>query len=151
MRILVAGVGNIFLGDDGFGVEVAQRMSRAEPRDGVVVIDFGIRSYDLAMQLADTWDAVIVVDAMQRGEPPGTLYVLEPTAARGPRHTFDVHALPVTHVLAAHADRSPYTRVVACEPASLDPELGLSPEVTAAIEPAIAMVDRLVAEVLGHA
>jgi hydrogenase maturation protease len=153
VRILVAGVGNIFLGDDGFGVEVAQRMTRRAQPAGVTVIDFGIRSYDLSMRLAEPWDAVIVVDAMQRGESPGTVYVVTPSVPAVPRSTpeaRDAHALDATSVLAWIGEH-PHARLVACEPASLDPDLGLSPAVTSAIEPAIAAIDRLVAEVLAHA
>ncbi len=73
-RILIAGIGNIFLGDDAFGVEVAQRMVGRPLPEGVQVIDFGIRGFDLAFALMDGWDATIMVDALSRGEPPGTLY-----------------------------------------------------------------------------
>jgi hydrogenase maturation protease len=150
VKILVAGVGNIFLGDDGFGVEVAQRMTRRANPPGVTVIDFGIRSYDLWRRLEEAWDAVIVVDAMQRGEPPGTVCVVAPVAHAASLSTVDAHALDATAVL-ARIGQLPRARVVACEPASLDPELGLSPAVSSAIEPAIAAVDRLVAEVLADA
>jgi hydrogenase maturation protease len=77
-RILVAGVGNIFLGDDGFGVEVALALSNRPLPESVKVKDFGIRGFDLAYALLDPWDAVIIVDALPRGEAPGTLYVVEP-------------------------------------------------------------------------
>src|SRR4051812_4881918 len=77
-RVLIAGVGNIFLGDDAFGVEVAQRLLRRPAREGVKVIDFGIRGLDLTYALLDGWDAVIIVDAASRGQPPGTLFVIEP-------------------------------------------------------------------------
>ena len=73
LRVLVAGIGNVFLGDDGFGVELANRVSY----DGVDVVDFGIRGMDLAYALAD-YDVAIFLDATPRGEPPGTLYVIEP-------------------------------------------------------------------------
>ncbi len=77
-HILVAGVGNIFLGDDAFGVEVARAMvTRALPQ-GVVVRDFGIRSFDLAYALLDDWSAVVLVDAVSQHAPPGTLFVIEP-------------------------------------------------------------------------
>src|SRR2546425_12435722 len=76
--ILVAGVGNIFLGDDAFGVEVAQRLLRRELPDEVRVVDFGIRGLDLTYALLDGYETVILVDATSRGGPPGTLYVIEP-------------------------------------------------------------------------
>jgi len=77
-RVLVAGIGNIFLGDDAFGVEVVQRLLRQPLPDGVRVVDFGIRGLDLAFALLDDYEAVILVDAMPHGGQPGTLYVLEP-------------------------------------------------------------------------
>ena len=80
-RILVAGVGNIFLGDDGFGVEVALALSKRQLPEGVSVKDFGIRGFDLAYALLDPWDAVIIVDALPRGQAAGTLYVVEPDLA----------------------------------------------------------------------
>ena len=78
MTILIAGIGNIFFGDDAFGVEVVRRLAARPLPAGVVVKDFGIRGFDLACALQDGYDAVILVDAMQRGAPPGTLHVLEP-------------------------------------------------------------------------
>src|SRR3954462_334859 len=77
-RLLIAGVGNIFLGDDAFGVEVVQRLARRPLPEGIRVVDFGIRGLDLAYALLDGYEATILVDALPRGGPPGTLYVLEP-------------------------------------------------------------------------
>ena|SRR5665213_2941492 len=77
-RILIAGVGNIFLGDDAFGVEVVQRLARRPPPDGVCVVDFGIRGLDLAYALCDGYETVVLVDATPRGGLPGALYVIEP-------------------------------------------------------------------------
>ena len=71
-NILVAGIGNIFLGDDGFGVEVAQQLVTRQLPEGVRVVDFGIRGFDLAYALLDAPDATILVDAMPRGDPAGT-------------------------------------------------------------------------------
>ena len=79
--ILVAGIGNIFNGDDGFGVAVAQRMAGRALPAGVTVKDFGIRGLDLTYALLDGYAAVILVDTAQRGEPPGTVYVIEPEAS----------------------------------------------------------------------
>src|SRR5690349_21667105 len=76
-RILVAGIGNIFLGDDAFGVEAVRELMQHHWPAGVRVIDFGIRSYDLAFALADGYDAVILIDAAARGQVPGTLYLVE--------------------------------------------------------------------------
>ena len=77
-RILVAGIGNIFLGDDAFGVEVVRRLSAREWPANVRVTDFGIRGYDLAYALLDGYDTTILIDACPRGELAGTLYVIEP-------------------------------------------------------------------------
>src|SRR5438477_8282055 len=77
-KLLVAGIGNIFLGDDAFGVEVVKRLSQHPFPDGVGVADFGIRSYDLAYALMDDWGLVILVDALPRGGQPGTLYTFQP-------------------------------------------------------------------------
>ena len=79
-RILIAGVGNIFHGDDAFGVEVARALSVRPLPHQVAVEDFGIRSYDLAYALTDSYDAIILVDAVPRGRPPGTVSLVEPDA-----------------------------------------------------------------------
>src|SRR5207248_1064837 len=76
-RILVAGIGNVFLGDDGFGVALADRLSRRELPPGVEVVDFGIRGMDLAFAMQEGYDAVVLLDATPRGSSPGTLYVIE--------------------------------------------------------------------------
>src|SRR5215212_7277717 len=76
--ILIAGIGNIFLGDDAFGVEVAQRLTQRAWPEGVRVVDFGIRGFDLAYAILDGPDLTIMVDAVPRGEAPGTLYLIEP-------------------------------------------------------------------------
>jgi len=103
-RILVAGVGNIFLGDDGFGSEVARRLSgRAQP-DGVQVVDYGIRGYDLTYALLESWDAVVLVDAVRRGAAPGTLFVIEPEAGGGSTEpVLDAHGMDPERVLSAVA------------------------------------------------
>ena len=76
--ILVAGIGNIFLGDDGFGVEVARQLASHQHVGSVRVADYGIRGFDLAFALLDEPAATILIDAMPRGGEPGTVYVLEP-------------------------------------------------------------------------
>ena len=88
-RMLIAGVGNIFLGDDGFGAEVARRLARAGLPDLVRVADYGISGMHLAYDMADGYDTTILVDATARGGEPGTVYVIEPdqgapAAAAGP-------------------------------------------------------------------
>src|SRR5271165_3610783 len=100
-RILIGGIGNIFFGDDAFGVEVARRLSGRPLPEGVRVVDFGIRGLDLAYALLDPYDAVILVDAVPRGGQPGTLYVLEPEldAVDAPPPMVEPHALDPWKVL----------------------------------------------------
>src|SRR4029077_20136764 len=78
LRILIACVGNIFLGDDGFGVEVARRLAGRPLPEGVVLKDFGIRGFDLTYALLDGYDLTILVDACPRGAAPGTLHLIDP-------------------------------------------------------------------------
>jgi hydrogenase maturation protease len=153
-RILVAGIGNIFFGDDGFGVEVSRRLSGRPLPEGVRVIDFGIRGFDLTFALLEGYDAVVLVDVVQRGGQPGTLYVVEP--APGPRPEagdvcVDTHGMEPGKVLAlarAMGGRLDLLRLVACEPLTFGEDgmgLGLSPPVEAAVEPAIELVQSVVA------
>ena len=117
-RILVAGIGNVFLGDDGFGVALADRLARCALPAGVEVVDFGIRGLDLAYALLDGWDAVVLLDAAPRGGAPGTLYVIEPDAAEGDGAP-DAHGMDPVKVLAmtrALGGPAPRALVVACEP-----------------------------------
>jgi hydrogenase maturation protease len=157
-RILVAGIGNVFLGDDGFGVAVARLLStRSLPAD-VKVVDFGIRGLDLTFALLEGFDAAVLIDATRRGGPPGTLYVLEPEVGSGVEHqpggvTIDMHAMDPARVLAlvrSLGGNLGTLRVVGCEPGTLgeadDLAPGLSVEVLAAIGPAAALVERLVLE-----
>lgn len=161
-RILIAGIGNIFLGDDAFGVEVVRRLAGRPMPEGVVVRDFGIRGLDLTYALLDGWDAVILVDAVPRGEPPGTLFVIEPEMTQpqplahdGP-NVFELqpHQLDPARVLqmvGAMGGHVGCLRLVGCEPAPLesyDVLSGLSPAVTAAIEPAAELVESLVEQLL---
>jgi hydrogenase maturation protease len=116
-RVLVAGIGNVFLGDDGFGVALAARIARRELPEGVDVVDFGIRGMDLALALLDGYDAAVLLDATPRGEPPGTLYVIEPEA--GGDAVPEAHAMdPVTVLALARAmgGTPPRMLVVGCEP-----------------------------------
>src|SRR5690242_11935071 len=123
-RILVACVGNIFLGDDAFGVEVARRLARRELPDGVRVGDFGIRGLDLTYALLDGYEAVVLVDAAPRGGPPGTLYVLDVAGeglpdAEGAAPVIETHGMdPVKVLRLAAALGGPVGRLllVACEP-----------------------------------
>lgn len=154
-RILVAGVGNVFCGDDGFGVAVIAALRSRPARAGVSLMDAGIRTLDLGYALLDGWDAVLFVDAAPRGHAPGTLSVIEPAPAVGEAASFPppiAHGLGLEQVLAsalASGARLGAVRIVACEPASLGPEegaLGLSPEVERAVPEGARLVEELVAE-----
>jgi hydrogenase maturation protease len=156
-KILIAGVGNIFLGDDGFGVEVALALSQRQLPEGVKVKDFGIRGFDLAYALLDPWDAVIIVDALPRGEAAGTLYVVEPDLAALPGAASDAinpHGMDPVRVLnlaASQGTISAQVLVVGCEPQDFGDELegrmGLSAPVQAAVEEAAKMVLELAARI----
>jgi hydrogenase maturation protease len=154
-RILIAGVGNIFLGDDAFGVEVAQRLARRPQTDAVCVADFGIRGLDLAYALHDGYEVVILVDAAPRGGAPGTLYVIEPEPPGAEPAVLDAHGMDPTRVLrlaAALGDRLPRVLVVGCEPgpagSAADMAAGLSDAVRAAVEEAVPLVESLARELL---
>jgi hydrogenase maturation protease len=156
-KILVAGVGNIFLGDDGFGVEVALALSQRQLPEGVKVKDFGIRGFDLAYALLDPWDAVVIVDALPRGQAAGTLYVVEPDLAALPgaaSAAINPHGMDPVQVLnlaASQGTISAQVLVVGCEPQDFGDELegrmGLSAPVQAAVEEAAKMVLGLAARI----
>jgi hydrogenase maturation protease len=162
-RILVACIGNIFLGDDGFGVVVARRLAGRSLAPDVRVVDFGIRGLDLTFALLDdAYDAVILVDAVPRGGPPGTLYVIEPewndAQSQAPEPSLalpiETHALDPARVLktvAALGGRPKRVLLLGCEPAPLDPDadpaMELSAPVQAAVDAAADMVESLVEQV----
>ena len=155
-RVLVAGVGNVFLGDDGFGVEVVKRLAERELPEGVEVADFGIRGLDLAYALQDEYELVIFVDALPRGEEPGTVYLLEPEIEEDGEVALDTHGMdPVKVIRLARAlgARPTRTLVVGCEPQVLvsgenyeDMLMELSEPVRAAVEEAARLVESLVEE-----
>jgi hydrogenase maturation protease len=144
----VACIGNVFLGDDGFGVEVAERLAAAGPREGVHVEDYGIRGMDLAYALAG-YEAAILVDAVPRGQAPGTLYVIEPELD-GVRTGLDAHGMDPEKVLALARELGPLPRVliVGCEPASHEEMTELSEPVRAAVGEAARLVESLVEEMM---
>lgn len=166
--ILVAGIGNVFLGDDGFGVAVAHRLRRREPATGVQVTDFGIRGMDLAFAMQDGYDAVILVDAVERGEPAGTLYVIQidpddvKAGIGGDAQAgiaVDGHGMNPARVMAlvrALGGAAPPTYLVGCEPRTLvdaaDPDVvaRLSDPVLAAVDPAVDLVLSLIADIVSH-
>ena len=159
-RMLIAGVGNIFLGDDGFGVEVASRLATAGLPDWVRVADYGISGMHLAYDLAEGFETTILVDATPRGGDPGTVYVMEldpsgpaaPSASAAPEPgrgipLLDGHGMQpdvvfgMLNLLGAEAGR---VLLVGCEPASIDERIGLSEPVTAAVDEAVRVVLDLV-------
>ncbi len=154
--VLVAGIGNVFLADDGFGVEVARRLAQRELAAGVKVADFGIRGMDLAYELQEDYDAAILVDAVPRGQTPGTLYVIEPDLVNT-ESVLDAHSMDPVRVLGLArtlGSLPPRVLVLGCEPAtgmSLEDEelvMGLSPPVAAAIDEAVEMVETLLEDLL---
>jgi hydrogenase maturation protease len=158
-RILIAGIGNIFLGDDGFGVEVAQQLSICDFPASVRVADCGIRGFDLAYALQDGYETTILIDAFPHGQPPGTVYVVEPdlndpVASLGQENFVEPHAMNPMNVLRmASAINGPLKRVllVGCEPATLGGEegyMGLSAPVQAAIPEALKIVEQLIEKIL---
>jgi hydrogenase maturation protease len=160
-RILIAGIGNIFLGDDAFGVEVVRRLSTQELPQHVRVTDFGIRGYDLAYALLDGYDTTILVDACPRGEAAGTLYVIEPDVSDlgGPeeqQNAVEAHSMNPLNVLRlATSMGGPLKRVllVGCEPGTLGPEegqMGLSEPVEAVIDEAVKLVESLIAKIMNR-
>ena len=159
-RILVAGVGNIFLGDDAFGVEVVRRLTVRTWPDEVRVVDFGIRGLDLMYALLDGYEAVILIDATPCGDHPGTLYVMEPTPceAPGPEGTgmlIDMHGLDPDRVLrlvAALGGRVGRLLLVGCEPTPVadveEMQMEMSAAVRAAVEEAVPLVEKLIGKIL---
>jgi len=156
-RILVACIGNIFLGDDGFGTEVARRLaSRPLPAD-VVLKDFGIRGVDLSYALLEPYELVILVDACAKGGEPGSVYLIAPdtsdsdVSGRVPA-SLDMHGMNPMNVLRTiQSMGSAPSRIliVGCEPADLGGEegrLGLSDPVHAAVDEAIAMIETLISK-----
>ena len=153
--ILVAGIGNIFLGDDAFGSEVARRMLQRRLPVNVVIKDFGIRAVDLLYSLLDNYDRVIIVDATPRGGEPGSIYLIEPAErdfAPRERPSLDPHSMNPMRVLALARSMGAEirnVRIVGCEPAPIpsDPEtIGLSPRVALAVPTAIELIESLVQE-----
>jgi hydrogenase maturation protease len=154
-RILVACIGNIFLGDDGFGVEVARLLSQRALPDEVHVVDFGIRGFDLVYALMDGYDVTIFVDAAPRGEAPGTLYVIEPDLSELEQldaqqmlvEPHGMNPLKVLNMARSMGAQFKKILIVGCEPATLGPEegqMGLSECVAAVIADAADMVESLV-------
>ena len=155
--ILVAGIGNIFLQDDGFGVEVAKRLADSELPEGVKVADFGIRGVHLAYEMLDGgYDTTILIDATPRGEAPGTVYLIEPDLDNIDAQqsaSMDAHSMDPQVVFATLKSLGGSPRrvlIVGCEPLVIDDGIGLSEPVGRAVEEAVrlvhSVVDNLAAE-----
>ena len=154
-RVLVAGIGNIFLGDDGFGTEVARALAAEDLPDWVRLADYGISGMHLAYDLASGYETVILLDATARGEPPGTVSVIEldrPDEAPGGEEAMllDAHGMQpdlVLSMLGVLGGQPGRVLLVGCEPASTDYGMGLSAPVAAAVGPAVrAVLDLIGAE-----
>ena len=146
-RTVVAGIGNVFLGDDGFGVAVAQRLASEPLPESVRVIDAGIRGVHLAYDLMEGVDRAILVDAWRSGQPPGTITVLEPEIDPSRGTGVDAHVMDPSTVLATLATLGggpAEVLLVACEPLTTEEGMGLSGPVAAAVEPAARLVSELV-------
>lgn len=159
--ILVAGIGNIFLGDDGFGVEVAQRLCQRQFPSAVRVADFGIRGLDLAYALQDGYSTAILIDAFPHGGPPGTVYVVEldlndATAFPASANVTEAHAMdPMSVLRMAAAMRGPLKRVllVGAEPESFggaDGRIGLSAPLEAAVGEALQTTEKWIHKILAE-
>jgi hydrogenase maturation protease len=158
-RVLIAGIGNIFLGDDGFGVEVVRRLLTRRRRDAVRIVDFGIRGLDLAYALQDGYETTILVDAFPHGQPPGTVSIVEPDLNDLSVSSGDFvqpHAMhPINVLRMASAMNAPLKRilVVGCEPADLggdEGHMGLSDVVEAALDGAVNRIEVLVNQIMNE-
>ena len=149
--ILVAGIGNIFLQDDGFGVEVGKRLADSELPEGVKVTDFGIRGVHLAYEMLDGhYDTTILIDAAPRGEAPGTVYLIEPDLDNIDAQqsaSMDAHSMDPQVVFATLKSLGGSPRrvlIVGCEPLVIDDGIGLSEPVGRAVEEAVRLVHSVV-------
>ncbi len=157
-KILVAGIGNIFLGDDAFGCEVVKRLQARSWPEHVHIIDFGIRGFDLAYALLEGYDITIFVDTTQRGQQPGTVYTIEPDVDEvatlneqmAQVETHDMNPMKVLGMVKAMGGRFEKVLLVGCEPETFGPEegqLGLSTTVAMAVNKAANVVESLIEEV----
>ena len=158
-RILVAGIGNIFMGDDAFGCEVARRLAGRTLPECVRVVDFGIRGFDLAYAIMDGPDVTVFVDAAPRGGEPGTLYTIEPDleeldnigAGGAMIEPHGMNPLKVLGMVKSLGGEFKRILLVGCEPCDFGPEegrMGLSEPVESAVDEAVGIVESLVAQIL---
>ena len=153
-HILVAGIGNIFLGDDGFGPEVIRHVG-PQPADARVrFVDYGIRGMHLAYDLLEGWDALVLVDALPSRGSPGTLHVFEADhESLSTTAGLDAHAMDPAAVFAslvALGGAPPPTVVIGCEVDSVEENLGLSEAVAAAVPTAANAINDVVASLLAR-
>jgi len=157
--ILIAGIGNIFLGDDAFGVEVVRRLATRNLPAAVRVADFGIRGFDLAYALQDGYETTVLVDACPHGQAPGTLYVIEPDlksiddveAAPAVVEAHSMNPMNVLRMARAMNIELKNVLLVGCEPETLGGEegqMGLSSSIAGAVEAAVELVESLIDKVL---
>lgn len=159
-RVLVAGIGNIFLGDDGFGVEVAKRLAARGVTSGVRVVDFGIRGFDLVYALQDGYETTILVDAYPHGQAPGTVSLIEPDLSQlgqeeqASVETHGMNPMNVLRMAAAMGAQPKKILLVGCEPVTFGGEegqMGLSGPVESAVEEAVGMIADLTEKLLQKA
>ncbi len=152
---LIAGIGNIFLGDDAFGCEVVKELTKRVWPEDVRVVDFGIRGFDLAYALLEDYEVVILVDATPRGETPGTLYTIEPDLneiesadlGRAVVETHGMNPMKVLGMVKSMGGSFQKILLVGCEPETFGPEegqMGLSSVVQAVVPQAVSIIERLV-------
>ncbi len=158
-NILVAGIGNIFFGDDAFGCEVVKQLLQRPVPEGVTIKDFGIRSYDLAYAMMDGPDVTIFVDATPCGLPPGTVSLIEPEINKLDNVSGEVvnahsmNPVRVLQLIRSLGGQPGRLYLVGCEPAVLEPEdgvMGLSHPVQAAVAKALEMIDSLLVDLLSE-
>ncbi len=155
--LLIACLGNIFKGDDAFGVEVARRFAGREPPPGVDLMDFGIRGIDLTYALLDRYDAAVLVDTTCQGAVPGSIYLIEPEPGEAAAEELmlaphDLDPATVLRMVSAMDGRCRRIVLVGCEPQTLGDEfeggMGLSAPVTAAVDEALGIIEGVVADLL---
>ncbi|HET6862375.1 MAG TPA: hydrogenase maturation protease [Pyrinomonadaceae bacterium] len=160
-RVLVAGIGNIFMGDDAFGCEVIRRLAGFQFPENVRIFDFGIRGFDLAYALMEGYDLTILVDAVPRGEPAGTVYTIEPDLRQLEQpdqanlvvETHGMNPMKVLQLVNSMGGTFKKILLVGCEPESFGPEegqMGLSPSVAASVDRAVQVINDLISEFLGN-
>lgn len=158
MKILIAGIGNVFFGDDAFGCEVVRRLKHQEMPGEVTVTDYGIRSYDLAYALTDGFDKIILVDAVPRGGIPGTVYLIEPDRGdlqdipSAPPDGHSMNPLTVIQMAESFGGLGAKLFLVGCEPETLEgnSEMVLSTPVQEAVPQALAMIESLLGKWLAN-